>query len=122
MEKSTGNKRRQITESEIFLRNVREMYPSLPKSIQTVINSFGIRKDFEIEKIAEIKNMRENKSINKYLVEDEIALDYARKTLGDLNIKSSPDFKPSSDEMISIEDKFNTYMYIQDEVQLLNNK
>lgn len=104
-----------VTESEIFLRNVREMYPSLPKKIQSAIDKFAMRIDFENKEILKIKNMF-NEKPNDVNIEEEAILNNAWETIGNFNLKTASDFKPSEDQVILIEHKFEQYKNVQNEV------
>lgn len=53
-------------------------------------------------------------------IEDEALLDDIKKKTGELNLKSASDFKPSDDQIISIEDKFDQYTRVQNEVYFYN--
>ena len=59
--KPTPNLILEVSETDIFLRNVREKYSSLPKKIQFAIDKFAARKDFENQQILEIQDMYKNK-------------------------------------------------------------
>lgn len=118
LKKSNGNQVHKVTESEIFLRNVREICPSLPKKIQSAIDKFAARIDFENKEILKIKSMHNEKPDNTK-VEEEAILDNAWETIGNFNLKTASDFKPSSDKIISIDDKFQQYIHVRDEVSIL---
>lgn len=104
-----------VTESEIFLRNIREIYPTLPKKIQSAIDKFSIRVDFENQEILKIKNMHNEKPSNTNL-EVEGILNNAWEAIGNLNLKTASDFKPFDNQVISMESKFEQYKHVQDEV------
>lgn len=106
-----------VTEVDIFLRSVREMYPSLPKKIQSAIDKFATRIDFENNEILKIKSMH-NEKPNSSNIEEETILENARQTIGDFNLKTANDFKPSDVQVISIENKFEQYMHIQEQVYI----
>lgn len=117
LEKSTDNQVHKVTESEIFLRNVREICPSLPKKIQSAIDRFATRIDFENKEILRIKCML-NEKPNNTKDEEEAILDNAWETIGNFNLKTASDFKPSNNKIISIEDKYQQYLHVQDEVSI----
>jgi len=104
-----------ITESEIFLRNIREIYPTLPKKIQCAIDKFAARIEFENQEILKIKNIQ-NERPNNNTIEENDTLNYAKETIGTLNLKTATDFKLSDDLVISLEDKFEQYMFVRKEV------
>lgn len=117
MDKSTVDQHNTVTEKEVFLRNVREIYQSLPKKIQVAIDKFIARSDFETTKILKIKKMQKEKT-HFSNVEEEATLNYARETIGDFNLKTASNFIPTDDEVISMEDKYEQYTGVQEEVQL----
>jgi hypothetical protein len=117
VDKTTDNPIHKVTESEIFLRNVREIYQSLPKKIQSAIDKFAARIDFENKEILKIKSMQNDKPDNTK-DEEEAVLDNAWETIGNFNLKTASDFKPSNDKIISIEDKFQQYLHVRDEVYI----
>lgn len=104
-----------VTESEIFLRNIREIYPTLPKKIQNAIDKFAARVDFENQEILKIKSMH-NEKPNNTNIEVEDIINNAWDTIGNLNLKTATDFKPSDDQVISMEDKFEQYKHVREEV------
>lgn len=115
LERTAENPVHKITESEIFLRNIREIYPTLPKKIQSSIDKFAARIEFENQEILKIKNMYNEKPINN-TIEENATLSNAWKTIGDLNLKTATDFKLSDDVVISLEDKFKQYVSVRKEV------
>lgn len=52
-------------------------------------------------------------------IDDESILNNAWGTIGDFNLKSAPEFKPSDDKIITMEDKFDQYVEIKEEVYFL---
>lgn len=104
-----------MSESEIFLRNVLEEYSSLPKKIQSAIDRFAARRDFENQEILKIQNMYINKPDNNN-IEEEALLDNAWDTIGYLNLKTGSDFKLKENEIITMEDKFEQYIKVKKEV------
>lgn len=114
LEKMVENPVHKITESEIFLRNIHEIYRTLPKKIQSAIDKFAARINFETREILKIKNMENEKPNNTF--EESAAQKKAWKTIGDLNLKTAKDFKMSDDLIISMEDKFAQYISIRKEV------
>lgn len=104
-----------VTEIEIFLRRVNDMYPSLPKTVQRAIDKFAARIDFEHNHIIAIKSLN-NQSIDTYNYEEEAKIENARETIGLFNLKTGLDFKPSDEEMTSMEDKFDQYNEVHEEV------
>lgn len=94
------------------------MYPSLPKKIQSAIDKFAARVEFEKKEILKIKNMHNEKPDNSN-IEEEIILENAWKTVGNFNLKTAFDFKPSDDLIISMENKLKQYLYIQEKVNVL---
>lgn len=118
MDKSNDGQTHKVTESEIFLRNIREIYPTLPKNIQSAINKFAARVNFENQEIFKIKSMHNEKPSNTN-IEVEGILNNAWETIGNLNLKTASGYKPSNDRVISMEDKFEQYKHIQEEVQFL---
>lgn len=115
LERPVNIHRRVVSESEIFLRNLRETYPNLPKKIQSAVDKFAARKDFETTVISKIITMR-NEKLLMFYTNEEAMLDNAKSNIGDLNLKSSSDFKPSDDKVISMEAKFFKFMNVKDEV------
>lgn len=114
--KSADNTRK-VTESEIFLRNIREIYPTLPKKIQSAIDKFANRIDFENKAILKIKNMcHEKTGGGTFYSEEDAVLKHAWETIGNLNLKTASDFKLSDKHTVSIEDKFIQYTDVQAEV------
>lgn len=92
------------------------MYPSLPKKIQVAIDKFFARTDFENSNILKIKNILvKNTQTNK--IEKSVMPDNVGETIGDLNLKSAPDFQSPDHDNISMEKKFHRYMDVQNEVQ-----
>lgn len=91
------------------------MYPSLPKKIQSAIDKFATRIDFENKEILKIKNMY-NEKPNDINVEEEAILNNAWETIGNFNLKTASDFKPSEDQNVLLEHKFEQYKNVQDEV------
>lgn len=91
------------------------MYSSLPKKIQSAIDKFAARIDFENKEILKIKNMH-NEKPNDINIEEEAILDNAWETVGNFNLKTSIDFKPCDDQTVSMEHKFEQYRNVQDEV------
>lgn len=53
-------------------------------------------------------------------IEEDAMIDNAWNTIGDFNLKTSPGFKPSDDQIISMEDKFEQYMRVKKEVNFLS--
>lgn len=100
---------------EVFLRTIRDIHSSLPKKVQSAIDQFSSRIQFENEKIFEIEKM-ENENLNVLNIEDEALLNDVWKTTGKFNLKTASDFEPSDDKIISMEDKFCQYTSIQNEV------
>lgn len=94
------------------------MYPSLPKKIQSAIDKFATRIDFENKEILKIKNMY-NEKPNDANIEEEAILNNAWETIGNFNLKTASDFKPSDDQIILMEYKFEQYKNVQDEVCFL---
>ncbi|XP_022179157.1 uncharacterized protein LOC111039821 isoform X2 [Myzus persicae] len=103
-----------VSETEIFLRNVLEEYPSLPKKIQSAIDRFAARRDFENQEILKIQNMYNNKPANNNN-EEKALLDNACNTIGYLNLKTGSDFKLTENETIAMEDKFEQYIKVKKE-------
>lgn len=91
------------------------MYPSLPKKVQNAIDKFATRIDFQNKEILRIKSMHNEKPDNSK-IEEEIILKKAWESIGNFQLKTASDFKPSDDQLIFIEDKLEQYMRIQDEV------
>lgn len=91
------------------------MYPSLPKTIQRAIDKFSARIDFENNHIRMIKSAK-IKYDDSYNYEEEAKLDNARENIGLFNLKTGSDFKPSDEEMTTMEDKFNQYNDVNQEV------
>lgn len=115
LEKISENKVHKITDVEVFLLNIREMYPSLPKDVQIAIDKLAARIQFEKEHLLKIKNMQTEKS-EDIDYEDEAVLDNARESIGQLKLKSGLEFKPSDAEVMSMEDTFEQYDDIQQTV------
>lgn len=115
MNKGAHNQIHNVSESEIFLRNVLEEYSSLPKKIQSAIDRFAARRDFENQEILKIQNMYNNKPDNNNIEEEEL-LDNAWDTMGYLNLKTGSDFKLKENEIITMEDKFEQYIKVKKEV------
>lgn len=57
-----------------------------------------------------------NKKPDDINIEEEDTLNNAWESIGDFNLKTAPDFKPSKDQIITMEDKFDQYLNIQKEV------
>lgn len=91
------------------------MYPSLPKKIQSAIDKFATRIDFENKEIIKIKYMY-NEKPNDVDTEEETILNNAWETIGNFNLKTASDFKPSDEQNILMEQKFEQYKNVQDEV------
>jgi len=117
VDRSTGSQHNVVTEKEVFLRNVHEMYQSLPKKIQVAIDKFTARSDFETTKILKIKKMHDEKT-HFSNIEEEATLNHAQETIGDFTLKTSSNFIPIDDEVVYMEDKFDQYTEVQEEVQL----
>lgn len=117
IDKSTDDQHNVVTEKEVFLRNVHEIYQSLPKKIQVAIDKFTARSDFETTKILKIKKMHKKKT-HFSNIEEEATLSHALETIGDFNLKTASDFILIEDEVVSMEDKFDQYTEVQEEVQL----
>ncbi|VVC33540.1 WD40/YVTN repeat-like-containing domain,WD40 repeat,WD40-repeat-containing domain [Cinara cedri] len=118
--KTNDNQNRPVSESEIFLRNMVEMYQFLPKKIQSAIDKFRARITYENEKIFNIESFeKENKKIDSNL--EEIEIDNAWKTIGDFNLKNSPDFKLTEEQLVSMEDKYKQYMSVKNEINSLKS-
>lgn len=115
LDKTTDSQIHKVTESEIFLRNVREIYHTLPKKIQSAVDKFAARVDFENKEIIQIKSMHNEKPDNTN-IEEEAILNEAWETIGDFNLKTAPDFKPSDEQTVTMEDKFEQYKRIKKEV------
>ncbi|XP_050423055.1 cilia- and flagella-associated protein 44 [Adelges cooleyi] len=112
-----------LAEWEVFLRNVRELYDSLPKNVQTAIDKFTERKHFEENKKLELKNMVLNKPDgDKFNTEEETAIDVATNMIGDINLKSSPNYKVPPDDTVLMEDKYEEYMDIHKEISKIKSK
>lgn len=93
------------------------MYQSLPKKIQSVIDKFRGRITYENEKILQIETFgNENKKYDNNL--EDIEINNAWKTIGDFNLKTSPDFKPSEEQLVSMEHKYEQYMEVKNEVYI----
>lgn len=116
LNKGAHNQTHNVSESEIFLRNVREEYPSLPTKIQSAIDRFAARKDFENQEILKIQNMYNNKPDNNNNTDEKALLDNAWDTIGYLNLKTGLDFKLPENETITMEDKFKLYIDVKEEV------
>ncbi|XP_029344284.1 cilia- and flagella-associated protein 44 isoform X2 [Acyrthosiphon pisum] len=114
LNKGAHNQIHNVSESEIFLRNVLEEYPSLPKKIQSAIDRFAARRDFENQEILKIQNMYNNKPDDNN-IEEEALLDNAWDTIGYLNLKTGLDFKLTESEIITMEDKFEQYINVKKE-------
>lgn len=94
------------------------MYPSLPKKIQIAIDKFAARINFENKEIRKIKSMNnERPDYTKFDLEEETEIERAWETIGDFNLKSASDFKLSDEQVVSMEDKFDQYTNVQDEVK-----
>lgn len=117
LEKIIENKVYKITDVEVFLLNIQEMYPTLPKAIQIAIDKLADRINFEKGHILEIKKMQTEKS-DDINYEDEAVLDSARESIGQLRLKCGLDFKPNDTEVMSMEDKFGEYNEIQENVNI----
>lgn len=114
-EKSTDGQSHKINELEMFLRNMREIYPSLPKKIQNAIDKFASRIDFENKEVSRIKCMY-NEKPDESNIEEEAIIEKAWETIGNFNLKMASDFKPSDDQVITMEDKFEQYTHVKEEV------
>lgn len=114
--KSVDERIQEESKSAIFLQKIRGVYPSLPKNIQKAIDKFAARMDFEDKEILEINSLHNMKLDDTNDVEYEFNVIDTLKTIGNLNLKSSPDFKPSVDQIISMEDKFQQYTEVQNQV------
>lgn len=116
LSKPTPNQIVGISETELFLRNVREMYSSLPKKIQFAIDKFAARKDFENRQILNIREMYKNKPGEDNNIEEEALLEYTLDSIGYLNLKSGSNFKMNENTIIRMEDTFEQYMEVKDKV------
>jgi len=105
-----------VSETEIFLRNVREKYSSLPKKIQFAIDKFAARKDFENRQILKIQDMHKNKPGEDNNIEEEALLESTLDSIGYLNLKSGSHFKVTESSIIKMEDTFENYMEVKDKV------
>ncbi|XP_025191573.1 uncharacterized protein LOC112591851 [Melanaphis sacchari] len=114
LNKGAHNQIHNVSESEIFLRNVLEEYPSLPKKIQSAIDRFATRRDFENQEILKIQNMYNNKP-NNNTIEEEALLDNAWNTIGYMNLKTGSDFKLTENEIVTMKDKFEKYINVKNE-------
>lgn len=91
------------------------MYPSLPITIQRAIDKFAARIEFENNHIIKIKSAY-LKYDDGYNYEEEARLDNARENIGLFNLKTGSDFKPPDEETTSMEDKFDQYNDVNEEV------
>lgn len=113
------NADRKESEVEIFLQKVRKIYSTLPVHIQRAIDKFTARKDIENHKINKIIAMQNEKSDVSNNDKSDIMLNNIKATLGDLSLKSSSNFKPSDEHIVSMEDKFLQYVDVLDEVNVV---
>lgn len=112
----TSNIINNVSETDIFLRNVRELYSSYPKKIQIAIDKFAARNDFENREIHNIQNKYKNKPDDNYNIEEEALLDNTRKSIGYLNLKSRLNLEMTEYDKITMKDKFYQYQDVKDEV------
>lgn len=116
LSKSTPQNMQAVSESELFLRNVRQKYSSFPKKIQFAIDKFGAKKDFENRVLLNIEKMNKNKPGDKNNIEEEALLENTLDSIGYLNIKSGSNYKIMEDKIIIMEDTFEQYMEVKEKV------
>lgn len=116
LSKPTANVILGVSETDLFLRNVREKYSSLPKKIQSAIDKFAARKDFENQQILNIQNMYKNKPDEDNNIEEEALLESTLDSIGYLNLKSGSHFKMTEKSIMKMEDTFENYMEVKDKV------
>jgi len=116
LSKPTTNLILGVSETELFLRNVREKYSSLPKKIQFAIDKFAARKDFENQQILNIQEMYKNKPGEDNNIEEKALLENALDSIGYFNLKSGSNFKMTENKIIKMEDSFENYMEVKDKV------
>ncbi|XP_050529600.1 cilia- and flagella-associated protein 44 isoform X1 [Daktulosphaira vitifoliae] len=117
IEKFTDDTVHKLAEWEVFLRNVREIYDSLPKYIRKAIDKYAKRKNFEKTEKIKMHDLEMKKpDITKFDTEEEILIDVARSTIGNLNLKSSSTYKVPQDDIILMEDKYDEYLDVQEEI------
>lgn len=93
-----------------------EKYRFLPKKIQSAIDKYRARITYENDKIFHIERFEnKNKKADNNIV-DIGEIDYAWETIGDFNLKTSPNFRPSEDQLVSMEKKFQQYINVKEEV------
>jgi len=105
-----------VSETDIFLRNVKEKYSFLPKKIQFAIDKFAARKDFENRQILNIQDMHKNKPGEDNNIEEEALLESTLDSIGYLNLKSGSNFKVTENSIVKMEDTFENYMEVKDKV------
>lgn len=52
-------------------------------------------------------------------IEEEVLLENAWDTIGYMNLKTGTDFKPTENEIVTMEDKFEQYINVKKEVSYL---
>ncbi|XP_050529601.1 cilia- and flagella-associated protein 44 isoform X2 [Daktulosphaira vitifoliae] len=123
IEKFTDDTVHKLAEWEVFLRNVREIYDSLPKYIRKAIDKYAKRKNFEKTEKIKMHDLEMKKpDITKFDTEEEILIDVARSTIGNLNLKSSSTYKVPQDDIILMEDKYDEYLDVQEEIFKLKSE
>lgn len=110
IDKTTDDLLQKSNEKEIFLRRVYQMYSSLPMAIRYVIDKFRSRLDYEKNVLTTLKQIRQEKSL---LADEQPTSKNDGKTLLAPKTNSNLPGKQS----ISMEDKFEEFMYIIDEVR-----
>lgn len=108
-----------IAPTEIFLRNVRDVYPTLPKKIRNAVDRFAARIEYENRKVFEINSARDQRPKIGVDKRNNDVLNDAWRTIGDLNLKTTPNFKPSDGQTVSLEDKYRQYAFVRQEVREL---
>ncbi|CAH1730872.1 unnamed protein product [Aphis gossypii] len=116
LSKSAPQNMQAVSESELFLRNVRQKYSSFPKKIQFAIDKFAARRDFENRVLLNIEKMNKNKPGDKNNIEEEALLENTLDSIGYLNIKSGSNYKMMEDKIIIMEDTFEQYMEVKEKV------
>jgi len=116
LSKSAPQNLQKVSEAELFLRNIRKEYSSLPKNIQHAIDKFSTRKDFENQIILNIQNMNKNKPGDQNNIEEEALLEYTIDSIGYLNLKSGSNYKKMENNITTMEDTFEQYMEVKEKV------
>ncbi|VVC29555.1 WD40/YVTN repeat-like-containing domain,WD40-repeat-containing domain,WD40 repeat [Cinara cedri] len=119
--KSNDNPSHNANESEIFLRNMLERYQFFPKKIQIAIDKYCDRITYENEKLLNIEMFEKENRKDSDNNNEDYEIENARETIGDFKLKTSPHFKPSDEQKVSMEDKYEQFLYVKEELNSLKS-